>query len=63
MWANELATGSTILMTPIGDEPVELRIAEAAEPDLFVDEARIAQRRIAANWERLCAQVFGVPPR
>lgn len=33
------AQGSTISMTPIGDDPVELRIAEAAEPDLFVDEA------------------------
>jgi hypothetical protein len=32
------AVGSTILMTPPGDEPVELRIAEA-EPELFVDEA------------------------
>ena len=29
----------TILMTPPGDEPVELRIAEAIEPELFVDEA------------------------
>jgi Polyketide cyclase / dehydrase and lipid transport len=33
------AAGSTILMTPPGDEPVELRIAEAVEPELFVDEA------------------------
>jgi uncharacterized protein YndB with AHSA1/START domain len=33
------AVGSTILMTPPGDEPVELRIAEAIEPELFVDEA------------------------
>jgi uncharacterized protein YndB with AHSA1/START domain len=33
------AVGSTILMTPPGDEPVELRIAEAVEPELFVDEA------------------------
>jgi uncharacterized protein YndB with AHSA1/START domain len=33
------AVGSTILMTPPGDEPVELRIAEASEPELFVDEA------------------------
>jgi uncharacterized protein YndB with AHSA1/START domain len=31
--------GSTILMTPPGEEPVELRITEATEPDLFVDEA------------------------
>jgi Polyketide cyclase / dehydrase and lipid transport len=33
------AVGSTILMTPPGDEPVELRITEASEPELFVDEA------------------------
>jgi uncharacterized protein YndB with AHSA1/START domain len=33
------AAGSRILMTPIGQELVELRIAEAVEPDLFVDEA------------------------
>jgi len=33
------AEGSTILMTPIGDDPVQLRITEAAEPGLFVDEA------------------------
>jgi hypothetical protein len=32
------AVGSTILMTPPGDEPVELRITEAIEPELFVDE-------------------------
>ena len=33
------AVGSTISMTPAGQEPVELRIAEAVEPGLFVDEA------------------------
>jgi len=33
------ATGSTITMTPRGQEPVALRIAEAVEPELFVDEA------------------------
>jgi hypothetical protein len=37
------AAGGSILMTPIGDEPVELRIAEAVEPELFVDEAHIGQ--------------------
>jgi hypothetical protein len=35
------AAGSTISMTPIGQEPVELRIAEAVEPNLFVDEANL----------------------
>lgn len=33
------ATGSTIVMTPVGDDAVELRIVEAVEPTLFVDEA------------------------
>jgi hypothetical protein len=33
------ATGSTIRMTPAGQELVELRIAEARAPNLFVDEA------------------------
>jgi Polyketide cyclase / dehydrase and lipid transport len=33
------AVGSTISMTPIGEETVELRIAEVSEPELFVDEA------------------------
>jgi hypothetical protein len=31
--------GSTITMTPRGEEPIELRIAEAVEPEHFVDEA------------------------
>jgi uncharacterized protein YndB with AHSA1/START domain len=35
------AAGSRIVMTPIGDEPVELRIAKAVEPVLFVDEAEL----------------------
>jgi hypothetical protein len=35
------AAGSTITMTPIGEDPIELRIAEAIEPDLFVDEAEL----------------------
>ena len=26
-------------MTPVGQDPVELRIAEVSEPELFVDEA------------------------
>jgi hypothetical protein len=33
------AVGSTISMTPIGQDTVELRLAEVSEPDLFVDEA------------------------
>jgi uncharacterized protein YndB with AHSA1/START domain len=35
------AAGGRILMTPIGQEAIELRIAEAVEPVLFVDEARL----------------------
>jgi uncharacterized protein YndB with AHSA1/START domain len=37
------AAGSMIVMTPIGEEPVELRIAEAVEPELFVDEADLGE--------------------
>ena len=37
------AAGSRIVMTPIGQEPVELRIAEAVEPELFVDEADLGE--------------------
>jgi hypothetical protein len=37
------APGSRILMTPIGEETVELRIAEAVEPELFVDEAELGE--------------------
>jgi hypothetical protein len=35
--------GSRILMTPSGQEPVELRIAAAVEPGLFVDEADLGE--------------------
>ena len=37
------AAGSRITMTPIGQEPIELRIAEAVEPELFVDEADLGE--------------------
>jgi hypothetical protein len=37
------AAGSTIRMTPIGQDTVELRIAEAVEPELFVDEADLGE--------------------
>ena len=33
------AEGSTIQMTPVGADPVQLRIAAAVEPELFVDQA------------------------
>ncbi len=33
------AVDSRIVMTPFGQEPIELRIAETAEAELFVDEA------------------------
>ena len=35
------AAGSTISMTPIGQQPVELRVVDALEPELFVDEASL----------------------
>jgi uncharacterized protein YndB with AHSA1/START domain len=35
------ATGGRIVMTPFAQEPIELRIAEAIEPAVFVDEARL----------------------
>jgi hypothetical protein len=38
-----LAPGSTIVMTPIGQEAVELRIAVVVEPELFVDEADLGE--------------------
>src|SRR5262245_56628605 len=37
------AVGSTIAMTPVGQVTVELRIAEASEPNLFVDEADLGE--------------------
>jgi hypothetical protein len=33
--------GGTITMTPVGDDPVVLRIAEVRENELFVDEAEL----------------------
>jgi Polyketide cyclase / dehydrase and lipid transport len=35
------AAGGRIAMTPIGQDPIELRIPEAVEPELFVDEAEL----------------------
>jgi Polyketide cyclase / dehydrase and lipid transport len=37
------AAGGRIVMTPFGQEPVELRIAEAVAPELFVDEADLGE--------------------
>jgi Polyketide cyclase / dehydrase and lipid transport len=37
--AGPFAVGSTITMFQSGQDPIQLRIAEAAEPDIFVDEA------------------------
>jgi uncharacterized membrane protein len=36
------ATGSTIAMTPHGQEPVHLRVAEVIEGEQFIDEADVA---------------------
>jgi polyketide cyclase/dehydrase/lipid transport protein len=35
------AAGSTISMTPIGQDAVELRVEKAIEPELFVDVAEL----------------------
>jgi hypothetical protein len=37
------APGSRIVMTPIGEEPIELRVAEAVEPERFADEAEVGE--------------------
>jgi Polyketide cyclase / dehydrase and lipid transport len=37
------ATGSTIAMTPVGQDTVELRITKASKPNLFVDEADLGE--------------------
>jgi hypothetical protein len=37
------ATGSTITMTPAGQDPVELRIAEAVGSESFIDEADLGE--------------------
>jgi uncharacterized protein YndB with AHSA1/START domain len=37
------APGSTIAMTPAGQDTVELRIGAASEPDLFVDQADLGE--------------------
>ena len=39
--SGRFATGSTIAMTPRGQVTVELRIADAVEGELFVDEADV----------------------
>lgn len=36
------AAGALITMTPAGQDPVELLVAEAVEGEMFVDEARFA---------------------
>jgi Polyketide cyclase / dehydrase and lipid transport len=52
------AAGSTIAMTPAGQDTVDLRIMQASEPDLFVDQADLGDvvvtttHRIDRNDER-----------
>jgi len=41
--AGPFEAGSRITMTPHDGEPIELLIAEAREPELFVDEARLGE--------------------
>ncbi len=47
--------GSRITMTPHGQEPIELRIAEAVRPEAFVDEAHLGDAvvRTTHRIERL----------
>jgi hypothetical protein len=49
------ATGSMIVMTPVDSEAIELRIAEAREPYIFVDEAELGDTvvRTSHRVERL----------
>jgi uncharacterized protein YndB with AHSA1/START domain len=49
------AVGAEIVMTPAGQEPVRLRIAELRERELFVDEADLGDVliRTAHRLERL----------
>jgi hypothetical protein len=39
--SGEFSVGSTIRMTSVDGDVVELRIAEASQPELFVDEAEL----------------------
>jgi Polyketide cyclase / dehydrase and lipid transport len=45
----EFAPGSRILMTPIGEETIELLIADAVEPEFFVDEAHLGEIVVRTN--------------
>jgi hypothetical protein len=40
------AAGGTIRMTPHGQEPIELRVVYAVQPEMFVDEAHIGDLRV-----------------
>jgi hypothetical protein len=42
----EFVAGSTIRMTSVEGDSVDLRIAEAVEPDLFVDEADLGSVKV-----------------
>ena len=47
-------------MTPVGDEEIELRIAEAVEPELFVDEAELGAIRVTRRGARLAPRAIDV---
>ena len=59
------AAGSRITMTPVDQDPVELRIAEAVEPNLFVDEASLGEVvvRTIHRVERLAGDRYRVTYR
>jgi hypothetical protein len=44
-------TGSTIAMTPHGQAPVKLRLADVVEGERFVDEAQVAQTVIRTTHQ------------
>jgi hypothetical protein len=41
--AGSFAVGSRITMTPQEGDPIELTVADAVEPGVFVDEARLGE--------------------
>src|SRR5204863_1784635 len=58
------AAGGRIVLTPIGEEPIALRIAEAVEPERFVDEAELGELvgRPLHRAGRLDGERARVPP-
>ncbi|HEY2938346.1 MAG TPA: hypothetical protein VGJ27_00890 [Gaiellaceae bacterium] len=49
--AGAFVAGSTIRMTSVDGESVDLRIAEAVEPELFVDEANLGSVKVRTTHQ------------